>query len=170
MKRFVSIILMIVTISAAFAYEPKIEYVKVKRNGDIKYYEKTEPYNDLGLLDLDEDHVQWVIRKGYTIEQFTDYQYGRLELLRNTYNSCMNEVKNPKPTKLTNNLVDFKKKYLGTEISPEEQATHSLLKLAEDKKSTAIISLVFVTEENFLTLTKEEMLNKLKIFIEECTN
>lgn len=151
--------------SAIFAYEPKAECAKVKRNGDIKYFEKTEPYSYFGLVDPDKESVQWVIRKDYTVEQLVNYQYERLESLRDSYNHFIKDAENPKPTGLTESICELRRLYDGTEISPEEQDRNTSLRCAKIKKDTAIISLVCVTEENFLTLTKEEMLNKLNDFI-----
>ena len=167
MKKIASIILMIATISTIFAYEPKVECAKVKRNGNIKYYEKTELHNNGPLGDR--DYVRWVIRKDYTIEDIIDYQYMLLEDFRDDYNYFMEGVYNPKPSELIHYIADFEKRHLGIEISPEERQKQTSLRLANDNKNTAIIRILFVTEENFLTITKEEMLNKLNDFVNNLT-
>ena len=146
MRKITLFIMTLTMAGSLFAYEPSKENVTVKRNGNIVYYEKTEPYHmygwnpetscKRGILGekLILDYVKWVIRKGYTVEDLVDYDFKRLERFRPHINEYGRLI----------------------------QAVGSL---AEYEKRTAIISIPFVTEENYLTLTKEEMLAKMKAFI-----
>jgi hypothetical protein len=148
-----------------FAYEPKKENVTVKRNGNIEYYEKTEPYNYLmANSEPDQDYVKWVIRKGYTVEQCVDYAYERLEKSRKGYYFNMKNAIDPKPDGAAVAFAPFLNK------TPEELEIETSLRHARGEKVWATTCLVFVTEENFLTLTKEEMIAKMYAFISDCTN
>lgn len=162
-----------------FAYEPKKENAKIKRNGDVVYYEKTELYDENGFkpdpeargwdgCKTSKDYVKWVIRKGYTVDQFVDYKY---EILRHLVDSYLRFLEDAASQKLSNSDKAYAKAYNeinGSDIPTEELCAKISLELAEYKKRTAIISIPFVTEENFLTLTKEEMRAKMYAFIEKC--
>lgn len=175
MKKMLMILMMVFGLSAAFAYEPKVECAKIKRNGDIKYYEKTELYNWLSpVLSADpkdtysRDYVVWVIRKGYTVEQLVDYNYEKLEQARGSYYYDMKKVTNPEePSNASKAYVDAINAINGTNITPEEHEMEMALKSVEEDITWATTCIPFVTEENFLTLTKEEMLAKIYAFIEE---
>lgn len=180
MKKILMVLMMVLMMAGLFAYEPKIECAKVKRNGDVKYYEKTELYNwlspilsadpnDTGLLFGDSrDNVCWVIRKGYTVEQCVDYEYERLERARESYYYNMKEVNQPKePSNASKAYVDAINAINGTNITPEEHEMEMALESVERAITWATTCIVFVTEENFLTITKEEMLAKIYAFIEE---
>lgn len=152
-----------------FAYEPSKENVTVKRNGNIEYYEQTELYKSL-IWDRDyEDYVKWVIRKGYTVEQLVDYQYKLLESSRKGYYISMKKAINPNPDGFETHMTKLLNEMNGTNISPEEHTRNSWLKQAKSDMTWAVTCLVFVTEENYLTLTKEEMKAKMYAFISECT-
>ena len=178
MKKILTVLIITLMMAGTlFAYEPKKECAKVKRNGDVKYYEKTELYNMYGSepdpKDLHDwygftyDSVGWVIGKGYTVEQHVDYKYENLERLRDSYYYFMKKANQPKPSNASNAFTDAINAINGTNITPEEHEKETCLRLAEQHKRTAIISIPFVTEENFLTLTKEEILAKMYAFIEE---
>lgn len=165
MKRFITILLTALLAINAFAYEPKKECAKVKRNGNVEYYEKTSPYNYSSAgLEPNEDCVKWVIRKGYTVEQLVDYTYERLEKSRRSYYFYMKKAIQANPDDST---VAFARIF---NEDPEERETKTSLGLARKEKARAATCLVFVTEENFTTLTKEEMLAKMNAFISDCTN
>lgn len=168
------IMMMVFGLSAAFAYEPKKENAKVKRNGDVKYYEKTELYNIYGSkpdprcpVDSDQDYVKWVIRKGYTVNQFVDYKYDLLEHLRRSYSYKMKRVENPEVEGYTKTIVDALNEINGTSETYEEHITKRALENAQRVKRTAVVSIPYVTVDNFLTLTKEEMLARVLDFVEE---
>ena len=180
MKKILTVLMMVLMMAGSlFAYEPKKECAKVKRNGDVKYYEKTELYNclspclladpnDTGLFGNSRNNVSWVIRKGYTVEQFIDYEYEELELARRDYYYDMEKVNNPKePSNASKAYVDAINAINGTNITPEEHEMEMALEFVEKDITWAITCIPFVTEENFLTLTKEEMLAKMYAFIEE---
>ena len=185
MKKILAVLMMTLMMAGSlFAYEPKKECAKVKRNGDVKYYEKTELYNWISpILSADpndlcrwynlysgstRDYDCWVIRKGYTVEQCVDYNYQQLEEARSSYYYNMEEVNNPKePSNASKAYVDAINSINGTNITPEEHEMEYALKSLEKAITWAITSIPFVTEENFLTLTKEEMLAKMYAFIEE---
>lgn len=179
MKKILTVLMMVLMMAGLFAYEPKKECAKVKRNGDVKYYEKTELYNwlspgltadpnDTGLFGYSSNNVSWVIRKGYTVEQFIDYEYEKLEQARRDYYYDMEKVNNPKePSNASKAYVDAINAINGTNITPEEHEMEMALEFLEKDITWAITCIPFVTRENFLTLTKEEMLAKMYTFIEE---
>lgn len=170
MKKIISLMILVTMAAASvFAYEPKKENVTVKRNGDIKYYEKTEPYKAKGDWTKDyKDYVCWVIRKGYTVEQCVEYNYKLLEESRRGYFFCM-EKAYAGAEDFDINITKLLNKIDGTDMSPEEHARDSWVKAAKKDRDWAVTALPFVTEENFLRLTKVEMLVKMYAFIEECT-
>lgn len=175
----IMILMMVVTMmTSLFAYEPKKENAKVKRNGSVIYYEKTAPYDICGgkpdpkargwdgrktTLDYD----KWVIRKGYTVEQCVNYNYGLLEHFRRSYSYYMKRVENPEVEGYTKTIVDALNEINGTSETYEEHITKRALESAWYEKRTAVLSIPCVTEDNFLTLTKEEMLARMLDFIEE---
>lgn len=174
----VMIMMMVVTMMSAFAYEPKKENAKVKRNGSVIYYEKTAPYDTLGgkpdpnargwdgrktTLDYD----KWVIRKGYTVEQCVNYNYGLLENFRRGYSFHMKRVEKPVVEGYIKVIVDALNEINGTSETYEEHAVNSSRENAWYEKRTAVLSIPCVTEDNFLTLTKEEMLARMLDFVEE---
>ena len=179
MKKMMMVLAMVFTmIAGLFAYEPKKENAKVKRNGNVVYYEKTEPYNINGSKPDPKargwdgskttiDYVKWVIRKGYTVEQFVDYKYERLDSLRDSYFYCMRKSMKPDVSNASIALTNCINIINGTNLTPEESESEGWLELAEYKKRTAIVSVPFVTEENWKTITREEMLDKIHAFIEE---
>lgn len=157
-----------------FAYEPKVECAKVKRNGNVVYYEKTAPYDTNGFKpdpkygsDCIRDYDKWVIRKGYTVNQCVEYNYSLLEHFRWGYKYSMKKVDKPEVTSLTKIVVDFTNEVNGDSETYEEHTANLARESAWYKKRTAVISIPFVTEDNFLTLTKEEMLARMLDFIEE---
>ena len=179
MKKMMMIMMMVVTVmTGLFAYEPKKECAKVKRNGDVKYYEKTELYNrlspglladpnDTGLFGYSSDCVSWVIRKGYTVEQHVDYVYEKLERARRDYYYDMKHVESPVVDSFTKKIVDALNEINGTNITYEEYEMEMALESVEKDITWAITCIDFVTEDNFLTLTKEEMLARMLDFVEE---
>lgn len=163
--------LMIALATAAFAYEPSIENAKVKRNGDVVYYEKIKDYKPSYMDILKRDYVKFVIRKDYTVEQLVDYQYERLESARKGFYFSMKRSENLYPNEVnsifTKYLIEIQKK-AGIDESPEDNVRNSWLKKAKEDITWAVTRLAIVTEENFLTLTKEEMLAKMNAFIGAC--
>ena len=176
MKKILTVLIMtLIMAGSLFAYEPKIECAKVTRNGDIKYYEQTELYNWLSpILSAEpndfytQDYVSWVIRKEYTVEQCIDYNYEQLERARDHYYYNMEKVNHPKePSNASKAYVDAINAIDGTNITPEEHEIKMALEFAKEGITWATTCVVFVTEENFLTLTKEEMIAKMYAFVEE---
>lgn len=171
----ITVLMMVFTMVAGlFAYEPKKENAKVKRNGDVVYHEKTELYNMYGSkpdprcpVDSDQDYVRWVIRKGYTVNQLVEYEYGLLEHLRWLYSYNMKRVESPVVEGYTKTIVDILNEINGTSETYEEHTTKRALESAWRVKRTAMLSILYVTEDNFLTLTKEEMLARILDFVEE---
>lgn len=168
------ILMMVFGLSTVFAYEPKKENAKVKRNGNVVYYEKTELYNIYGSkpdprcpVDSDQDYVRWVIRKGYTVNRFVEYKYDLLEHLRWSYSYDMKRVESPVVEGYTKVIVDALNEINGTNETYEERTTKMALKSAWRVKRTAVVSIPYVTVDNFLTLTKEEMLARMLDFVEE---
>lgn len=172
-------VLVVFTMMAGlYAYELKKECAKVKRNGKVIYYEKTAPYDTLGgkpdpkargwdgrktTLDYD----KWVIRKGYTVVQCVNYNYNLLEYFRGGYAHNMRRVDSPKVEGYTKKIVDALNEINGTSETYEEHVANNARERAWYKKRTAVLSIPCVTEDNFLTLTKEEMLARMFDFIEE---
>ena len=179
MKKIMMVLMMAVTMMAGlFAYEPKKECAKVKRNGDVVYHEKTELYNIYGSkpdpeargwdgCKTSKDYVKWVIRKGYTVEQCVEYEYGLLEHLRNSYRWFLKDAVSQELSKADIAYAKAYNEINGSDIPAENLCARISLELAEYEKRTAIISILFVTEENWLILTKEEMRAKMYAFIEE---
>lgn len=173
------VLMMVFTmVTGLFAYEPKKENAKVKRNGDVIYYEKTEPYDIHGFKPDPKargwdgskttiDYDKWVIRKGYTVDQCVDYNYKQLEGFRGGYKFHMKEADHPEVTSLTKFIVDLTNEVNGTNETYEEHASNLAQECAWYQKRTAVISIPCVTEDNFLTLTKEEMLARMLDFVEE---
>lgn len=128
-----------------FAYEPKKENVTVKGN-TVTYYEKTEVWNIYG----------WNPETS-TANKKLNQDYVKW-VIRKGYT--------------VEDLVDYNFKRL-ERLRPHINDFGRLIQaggeLAEYHKRTAIISIPFVTEENYLTLTKEEMLAKMNAFISDCT-
>lgn len=172
MRKIVLFIMTLMMVGSLFAYEPKKENVTVKRNGDFKYYEKTEAYsystNNAG--EPNEDCVKWVIRKRYTVEQFVDYHYGRLESSRKGYYFSMEKAIDSNPDSFEIHITKVLNELRRTDESPKEHTTKSWLRQARKDRAWAVVALPFITEENYLTLTRDEMLTKMYAFIEECTN
>lgn len=172
------ILMMVFSLSAAFAYEPKKENAKVKRNGTVIYYEKTAPYDTLGGKPDPKargwdgskttlDYVRWAIRKGYTVNQFVDYKYSLLEYLRRSYSYNMKCIEKPEVESYIKTIVDSLNEINGTSETYEEHVVKMALERAWYVKRTAVLSIPYVTEDNFLTLTKEEMLARMLDFVEE---
>ena len=175
MKKILMVLMMAFTMVAGlFAYEPKKENTKVKRNGNVVYYEKTGLYNIYGSkpnprcpVDSDQDYVSWAIRKGYTVNQFVEYKYGLLEHLRWSYSYNMKRVEDPVVEGYIKVIVDALNEINGTNETYEEHTTKMALESAWRVKRTAVVSIPYVTVDNFLTLTKEEMLARMLDFVEE---
>ena len=185
MKKIFALILMAFTMMAClFAYEPKKECVEVKINSDVVYYENTEPYDYYGVKPgpkaqgwdgwkASHNYVEWVIRKDYTVENLVDYEYERLSSFRNSYLKCILaainlDVSDAYIAYIAHKAyMDFYNKMNGTNMTPEDYYTESLRKRAEYQKRTAILSVPFVTEENWLYISKTEMFCKMRDFIEE---
>ena len=126
-----------------FAYEPKKECVTVKGNKVI-YYEQTEVWNIYG----------W---EPETSNKKLNQDYVKW-VIRKGYT--------------IEQLVGYEFKRL-EKLRPHINEYGRLIQatgeLGEYNKRTAIISIPFVTEENYLTLSKEDMLAKMYAFIAECT-
>ena len=191
MKKIITVLFAVLAMSSMFAYIPKKDCVKVKRN-KIKYYEKTEVWNlfgeepdpkDTGFFGDSYDCAEWVIDKKITVEEQIDYRYKMLEKYRKIYREKMENAKeeyeNAKHPDLENSPSIFRNSEVynnlrGTNYTDEEYYIRNMLRFAkmreheaENSKKSALISIPFTTEENWLTITKEEMLTKMKAFIED---
>lgn len=146
MRKIALFVMTLMMAGTLFAYEPKKENVTVKRNGSIEYYEKTEVWNICG----------WNPETS-TANKKLNQDYVKW-VIRKDYT--------------IEQLVDYDFKRL-EKLRPHINEYGRLIQaggeLGEYNKRTAIISVPFVTEENYLTLTKEEMKAKMYAFIEECT-
>ncbi len=178
MKKIMIFIMFLTMMTRLFAYEPKKECAKVKRNGDVVYYEKTELYDYYGGKPdpkargwdgwkTSHDYVKWSIYKGYTVERLVDYEYKRLESLRDSYLHFKIKAKYPDVSNAGIALTNCFNKINGTNITPEEYASKTAIELAEYEKRTIILSVPFTTEENFWYISKTEMYCKMKAFIKE---
>ena len=191
MKKIITILLSLMVATSMFAYIPKKDCVKVKRN-KIKYYEKTEVWNlfgrepdpkDTGFFGDSKNYEAWTIDKDMTVEKNIDINYKFLEKYREGYRKKMELVKeslektkNPDLENVDDWLKNSKEWniILGTNYTDKEIYIRHMLKFAKNDeheasnyKKAALISVPFTTEENWLTITKEEMLTKMKAFIEE---
>lgn len=79
----------------------------------------------------------------------------------------MKKADHPEVTSLTKFIVDLTNEVNGTNETYEEHASNHLQECAWYVKRTAVISIPFVTEENWYTITREELLNKMRAFVEE---
>ena len=191
MKKIITVLMVLMVATSMFAYIPSKDCVKVKRN-KIKYYEKTEVWNlfgeepdpkDTGFFGDSRDYECWVIDKDMTVERSIDISYKFLEKYREKYREKMENAKekyeNAKQPDLENSPSIFRDSEVyntlrGTNYTDEEYYIRNMLRFAEmykhealNSKKAALISIPFTTEENWLTITKEEMLTKMKAFIEE---
>ena len=191
MKKIITVLFAVLAMSSMFAYIPKKDCVKVKRN-KIKYYEKTEVWNlfggepdpkDTGFFGDSRNHEAWFIDKDMTVERSIDINYKFLERYREGYRKNIERAKESlEKTKHIDleNVDDSLKNskewniILGTNYTDEEIYIRHMLKFvkmheheASNYKKSALISIPFTTEENWLTITKEEMLTKMKVFVEE---
>ena len=194
MKKIITVLFAVLAMSSMFAYMPKKDCVKVKRN-KIKYYEKTEVWNlfgeepdpkDTGFFGDSRDCEQWVIDKDMTVERSIDINYEFLEKYRKIYKENiekyeeeLNKAKHPDPKDMENepSIITNSEVYntlRGTNYTDEEYYIRNMLRFAKmykhrafNSKKAALISIPFTTEENWLTITKEEMLTKMKAFVEE---
>ena len=191
MKKIITVLMVLMVATSMFAYIPKKDCVKVKRN-KIKYYEKTEVWNllaeepdpkDTGFFGDSRNYEAWFIDKDMTVERSIDINYKFLEKYREGYRKKMECVKEKlEKTKHIDleNVDDSLKNskewniILGTNYTDKEIYIRHMLRFAKiceheasNYKKTALISIPFTTEENWLTITKEEMLTKMKAFVEE---
>lgn len=147
MRKIALFIMTLMVAGSLFAYEPSKENVTVKRNGNIEYYEETEVWNIYG----------WNPEMA-TANKKLNQDYVKWAI-RKGYT--------------VEDLVDYNFKRLERlrpHINEYGRLIQATGELAEFEKRTAIISIPFVTEENFLTLTKDEMKAKMYAFISDCTN
>ena len=205
MKKIITVLMVVFTMVSVFAYIPKKDCVKVKRN-KIKYYEnekvcdlleeETEP-RDIGLNATCNIKVcvEWVIDEDYmTVERSVDINYSFLEKYREEYrknieNSKKNfeiskqwidYIKQPRlkgdfdSLELYNyehsNLLTEEEYYLSEKTFQAYEFSHRAEQYkheAFENRKDALISIPFTTAENWLTITKEEILTKMKAFIEE---
>ena len=194
MKKIITVLFAVLAMSSMFAYMPNKACVKVKRN-KIKYYEKTEVWNlfgeepdpkDTGFFGDSRDCVEWLLDKDMTVERSIDINYEFLEKYREGYRKNMkyveeelNKAKHPDPKDMENepSIITDSEVYntlRGTNYTDEEYYIRNMLRFAKmyeheasNYKQAALVSIPFTTEENWLTITKEEMLTKMKAFIEE---
>ena len=143
MKKMFMIAVVFTMMAGLFAYEPKKECVTVKGNKVI-YYVQTEVWNIYGWEpEISNKKLNQDYVKWVIRKGYTIEQLVGYEFKR--------------LEKLRPHINEY-----GRLI----QATGEL---GEYNKRTAIISIPFVTEENYLTLSKEDMLAKMYAFIAECT-
>ena len=96
-----------------------------------------------------------------------DYEYERLESLIDSYLFSVKQIMKPDVSNADIAFTDFFNKINGTNETPKDRNVKIWLQNAKYAKRTAIVSIPFVTEENFLYMTKTDMLVKMKAFIEE---
>lgn len=146
MRKIALFVMTLMMAGSLFAYEPKRENVTVKGN-TVTYYEKTEVWNIYG----------WNPEMS-TANKKLNQDYVKWAIRKGYTVEDLVEYEFKRLERLRPHINEY-----GRLI----QATGNL---AEYEKRTAIISIPFVTEENYLTLTKEEMLAKMYAFISDCTN
>lgn len=205
MKKIITVLFAVLAMSSMFAYMPKKDCVKVKKN-KIKYYDKSEFCNlldkaaepkDIGLYGSVEGNacIEWVIEDNYfTVEKLVDVNYKFLEEYREKYRKNIENAEEKfeiakqwidyiKQPRLKGNfdsleLYNYEYSNLLTEeeyyLSKKTFQAYEFSFMAEKYKHEAfinrreaLISIPFTTVENWLTITKEEMLTKMKAFIEE---
>ena len=169
--------------------------IKYYENTDVcnLLAEEAEP-KDIGLSGVRKICVEWIINKYMTVERNVDINYKFLEKYREQYKK--NIEKAEKEFKIAKKWIDYIKQpglegnfdslelynYEFNNILTEEEyyldekiyQAYSFSRSARQYKhkafvnrKDALISIPFTTAENWLTITKEEMLTKMKAFVEE---
>ena len=169
--------------------------IKYYENTDVcnLLAEEAEP-KDIGLSGVRKICVEWVIDKYMTVERNVDINYKILEKYREQYRKNIEYSK--KKFKIAKAWIDYIKQpclegnfdslglynYEHNNILTEEEyyldekiyqaysfscSARQYKHKAFVNRKDALISVPFTTEENWLTITKEEMLTKMKAFIEE---
>ena len=172
--------------------------IKYYENTDVcnLLAEEAEP-KDIGLSGNGKICVEWVIDKYITVERNVDINYKFLEKYREQYRKNIEYSK--KEFKIAKEWIDYIKQpclegnfdslelynYKLNNILTEEEyyldekiyQAYSFSRSARqykhkafENRKDALISVPFTTKENWLTITKEEMLTKMKAFIEEVEN
>ena len=196
MKKIIMVLMMVFTMMAAFAYEPKKENAKVK--GNKVSYEET--YVDGGVF---RKTRMW----GYKLKsgKFRYQKTGTFESMwatlianRERYDKYLKVASFKGETCSTCAFLEkYKSAYENGELNETEMKQYeSMVNLhlsannlkgviegrpahaktgtkshyevsANNEKRKAIDNMPFVTEENWYTITQEELLNKIRTFTEE---
>ena len=96
-----------------------------------------------------------------------DYEYRRLDSLRDSYFFYVIQEVNSDVSNAEIAITNCINKINGTNDTPEDRKAKMCMQNAEYIKRTAILSIPFTTEENFLYISKTEMYCKMKAFIKE---
>ena len=171
----------------------KVKGNKIKYYDKTELWSISGIYEPSRSSDDGRECVEWVIDKYMTVEKSIDIKYKYLEKYRKIYKENIEkseeELKNAKAwinyikqpsLKGADSLERYN--YLNENILTEEEyylyekVSHAYYRMswvfqykhrAFNSKKSALISIPFATEENWLTITKEEMLTKMKAFVEE---
>ena len=198
MKKMMMVLMMVFTMAAVFAYEPKKECVTVKGNKAqyIEYCTKRGCCNE-GI------HHRWTykIKSGkFTYMYCCSFERVWSDLLqcRESHDIYLNAAKYKDETCSTCAFLEkYKSAYENGELNETEMkqyeaianahgaannlkgaiegkpahaktGTKSYYELcANEQKMKAVNKMPFVTEENWYTITKEELLDKIRTFVEE---
>lgn len=198
MRKITLFIMTLMMAGSLFAYEPNKENVTVKGN-KVQYEETyTEYWTFTGtrMWTYNIKSGKFIYGKTGTFEYMWAYLLGCRERY-DSYLTVAKYKDDTCSTCAT--IEKFKKAYENNELNEDEIAAYKALvalhcstnelkgaiegksthaktatksyyeNSANNEKRKAIQEIPFVTEENYLTLTKEEMLAKMNAFISDCT-
>ena len=153
MKKMLMVLMMVFTMMAGlFAYEPKAECVTVK--GNKVYYEETY---ESSYRNTETRIWTYKIKSGkfiYYRSGTFDYMWATVESKREQYFNALALAEYEKAVKFSDGCTMNLKPYW--------------TRVAKSHMTDIVNRCPFFTEENFLTLTKEEFTNKMEAFVEYC--
>ena len=199
MKKILAVLMVLFTVSVAvFAYEPKKENATVKGN-KIRYeetytyacftrtrmwsykiksgkfiYLKSGTFDSMwsDLLQCRERHDIYLKTASYKDETCSTCAF--LEKYKSAYeNGELNETEMKQYESIVNShgAANNLKGAIEGKPAHAKTGTKSYYEVcANGEKMKAINNMPFVTEENWYTITKEELLDKIRAFIEEVKN
>lgn len=181
----ICMIMMVVAIAKAAAYEPNMENATVKgKKITITYEYKGLFYPKTSSFTYNTKTGKVVFEKSGTINRM----WYEVEQQRTIYRSCsyaatylpehnnaLVDLKNKlekenADTKAVDDLIESQKRVAGTDFVDDGSSAAYNRTKAQEAKDKIINSYPFFTEENFLTLTKEEWQVALQKFFADYNN
>lgn len=196
MKKIIMVMMMVLMMAGLFAYEPKVECAKVKgdriyyeetyessyRNTKTRHWSYKIKSNKFIWYYCASFDDMWSTLCGYResynlslkVASFKDETCSTCAFIEEYKSAYENNELNEEEMKQYEALVALHGSANELASSVEGKSTHAATATksyyevcANGEKKHAINEILFVTEENFLTITKEEMLAKIYAFIEE---